>query len=60
MAKRFGLSKRLRNPQRVSVKRDYRLFYTDKLIDLVYQTWAREMGLFGFDFDGTSPVYRDE
>jgi hypothetical protein len=60
MAKRYGLSYRPRDPQRVSVKRDYRLFYTDKLIDLVYQTWAREIELFGFDFDGTSPVIGDE
>jgi hypothetical protein len=59
MARRYGLSHRSRDSQRVSVKSDYRLFYTDKLISLVYQTWAREIELFGFDFDGTSPVIGD-
>jgi hypothetical protein len=38
--------------QRVGHKTDYREYYTESLIDLVYETWGRELRLFGYDFDG--------
>ena len=31
---------------------DYRTYYTDSLIDLVAETWGRELKLFGYTFDG--------
>lgn len=38
--------------QRVGHKTDYRTYYTDKMADLVYETWGRELDLFGYDFEG--------
>ncbi len=35
-------------------EKDYRQYYTDELIDLVYQTCSRELKLFGYDFDGVN------
>ena len=54
MADYKGLAFRRRPPQRVGVRGDYREFYTDDLIELVYQTWGQELHLLGFDFDGCS------
>lgn len=38
-------------PQRVSLKRtrDFRLLYSDELLNLVQDTWAREINLYGFN-----------
>jgi hypothetical protein len=41
-----------RTKQRIGHKTDYREYYTESLIDLVYATWGRELRLFGYDFDG--------
>ena len=53
---RLARAKRLiyrRQPkQRVGVRRDYRTYYDAELIELVYQTWGRELALYGYDFDG--------
>lgn len=38
--------------QRVGKHRDYRSYYSDTLIDLVYRTWGRELSLYGYGFDG--------
>ncbi len=38
--------------QRVVVKDDYRKYYSDELIDIVNETWRREMHIFGYDFNG--------
>lgn len=39
--------------QRVGTRdRDYRSYYNDDLIDLVYKTWGRELKLFGYTFEG--------
>lgn len=38
--------------QRVGERKDYRAYYDDKLISLVYETWGRELSLYGYDFDG--------
>ena len=40
-----------RPKQRVGNRRDYRKYYTDSLIKLVYETWGRELKLFGYDFE---------
>ena len=38
--------------QRVGKRdKDYRKYYTDELIDLVYTTWKREFDLYGYSFD---------
>lgn len=31
--------------------KDYRTYYTDELIDLVYKTWYRELDLFNYSFE---------
>ena len=33
------------------MRNDYRKYYNDDLIELVYETWGRELKLFGFDFN---------
>lgn len=38
--------------QRVGQHKDYRTYYDDSLIDLVCETWGREVDLFGYTFDG--------
>ena len=38
--------------QRVGHKTDYREYYSESLIQLVYETWSRELQLFGYDFEG--------
>ena len=43
---------RRQKKQRVGIKKDYRSFYNDALVDLVGQTWGRELELFGYNFDG--------
>jgi hypothetical protein len=40
-----------RPKQRVGNRRDYRKYYTDALVELVYETWGRELKLFGYDFE---------
>ena len=49
-AKRLAYHQRPK--QRVGKRRDYRSYYSDTLIDLVYQTWGRELALYGYHFDG--------
>lgn len=33
-------------------KRDYKTYYNDELIELVYKTWGRELKLLGYTFEG--------
>jgi hypothetical protein len=40
--------------QRVGKHEDYRSYYSDDLRELVARTWARDIDLFGYDFDGVS------
>jgi len=37
------------------MRKEYRVYYSDELIDLVYQTWGAELSLFGYDFEGSYP-----
>jgi len=49
-----------KNRIKVSKKRkykDYRSYYTDKLVDIVEKTWWRELGLYGYTFDGRVPGF---
>jgi len=53
MAKYKHLNYSKKEKQRVGVRdRDYRSYYNDKLIELVYNTWGRELKLFGYTFEG--------
>ncbi len=52
LANRRMLTFRRQKKQRVGIKKDYRSFYNDALVDLVGQTWGRELELFGYNFDG--------
>jgi len=38
--------------QRLGKHKDYRSYYNDFLVDLVHQTWERELKLFGYNFEG--------
>ena len=51
MAQYFGLGHRAGKPQRQGPRTDYRSYYSDALIDLVSETWKREIALFGFTFN---------
>lgn len=52
LAKAKRLAYTQRPKQRVGKRRDYRTYYDDRLVDLVYQTWGRELALYGYGFDG--------
>jgi len=53
LAKYKNLSYSRKEKQRVGVrKRDYRKYYNDRLVELVYKTWGRELNLFGYTFEG--------
>ena len=51
-AKKYGYSYRGRPKQRLGNREDYRNYYDDGLLELVYETWSDEIDLLGFDFDG--------
>ena len=50
LAERRGLSYRQMKRQRVGGISDYRRHYTDSLVELVHDTWGREIELFGFSY----------
>jgi len=51
MGKYYGLKYTHRNKLNTSSRKDYREYYTDDLVDLVYETWGREIELYGYSFD---------
>lgn len=51
MAGKLKMDYKKKARQRVSGLKDFRTYYTDELIDIVYRTWDREIQLFGYDFD---------
>jgi hypothetical protein len=53
-AKETGAVYTPRPKQRVGIRGDYRTYYTDSLIELVEQTWGRELKLYGYSFDGVN------
>lgn len=53
LAEYRGISYSRKEKQRIGKREmDYRYYYNDSLIDLVYKTWGRELKLFGYDFNG--------
>ncbi len=52
LADRYHFPFARQKKQRVGHETDYRTYYTDSLVDLVYATWGRELNLFGYEFDG--------
>jgi len=44
------------NKQRMGKREAYQNYYSDSLVDLVSETWAREIGLFGYQFEQLEPV----
>jgi hypothetical protein len=55
LANKYNFPFARRERQRVGHGVDYRTYYTDELIDLVYKTWGRELDLFGYKFDEPKP-----
>jgi hypothetical protein len=52
MAEYKYLSYSKKEKQRVGIRdRDYRSYYNEELIELVYKTWGRELKLFGYTFE---------
>jgi len=51
LAKKYGLTYQKNSRQRVGKHNNYRTYFTDKLIELVYDTWGREIKLYGFSFE---------
>jgi hypothetical protein len=52
LAEYLRINYRKGSRQRVGEHQDYRSYYNDSLIELVYQTWGRELRLFGYNFEG--------
>jgi hypothetical protein len=57
MAQYFAIGYRAGKPQREGPRADYRSYYSDALVDLVSETWRREIALFGFNFDEPGSRY---
>jgi len=53
LAQTLGIYYKKRKRQMVGKREDYREYYDDSLIDLVYKTWGRELKLFGFGFENS-------
>ena len=52
LSAKLNLNYTRKQKQRIGKHSDYRSYYTDSLIELVYETWGRELSLFGYTFDG--------
>jgi len=53
LSKKLGLTYHKREKLRVGVHKDYREYYSDKLIQCVKETWNRELYLYGYTFDNS-------
>jgi len=51
MADKLKMNYQKKERQRVGGLTDFRRYYTDELIDIVYKIWGRELRLFGYSFD---------
>lgn len=51
LASDFGVPYQIVLKQRVGKHKDYRKYYNDPLIELVQNTWRKELKLFGYTFD---------
>jgi hypothetical protein len=52
LSRELGLHYCKKPRQRTGMHKNYRGYYTDSLVDLVCETWGREIKLFGYSFDG--------
>jgi hypothetical protein len=52
LAKEKDLKYTRREKVRIGGLKDYRGYYNNELIDIVLQTWQKELNLFGYDFEG--------
>lgn len=52
MAHNWKMNYQKKTRQRVNPRKHYREYYSDELIELVNQTWGRELELFGYSFEG--------
>jgi hypothetical protein len=52
MAFDFNLRIQKKPKQRVGIHADYRTYYTDSLIELVQNTWGKELQMYGYTFEG--------
>jgi hypothetical protein len=51
LASKFKLYYKKRNKQKVSNRQNYQHYYNNRLVDIVSETWSREINLFGFSFE---------
>ncbi len=51
LAKNYGLIYQQKSRQRIGKHEDYRTYFTDDLVNLVFDTWKREINLYGFSFE---------
>ena len=52
MARNYGLEYKKKESVNAYPHKDYREHYDDETIEIVSKTWARELGLFGYSFEG--------
>lgn len=52
LASDFNFTHEKESKQRVGGHNDYRTYYNDSLIEIVQNTWERDLKLFGYTFDG--------
>lgn len=52
-AKDLDLTYNQSSPQKVGNRKDYRFYYNTELVDLVEQSYERELRMFGYSFDGS-------
>ena len=52
MARHYNLQYEKKDKFNVYPHKDYREYYDNETIDIVSKTWARELGLFGYSFEG--------
>lgn len=53
MANNWRMNYKKLEKQRVNPRKEYREYYSDELIEIVNQTWAKDLELFGYSFEGT-------
>lgn len=51
-AKKYNFKYQKKERQRIGKHMNYKTYYTDELIEIVQNTWKRELDLYGYNFDG--------
>jgi len=57
MADFYNINYRKKERQRVGGHANYKEFFDDQLVELVYKTWGRELRLYGYEFTGRIKNY---